>query len=144
MRTLRCLFATLIVAAPTAGAQVGGVCPLIIIDDVVQQPNVGPGEAFGVTAYQCASCSFKREKDMAPEYSFGAEPMVLQTTSWSQLRSGDRGAEWAADHHARRCGSVHISATGRVADRHAARRVARGGEGDPARPMRTQRALRTR
>jgi membrane-associated protease RseP (regulator of RpoE activity) len=89
MRTIRCLVATLILAAPVAGAQVGGVCPLVIIDDVVQQPNVGPGEVFGVTAYQCASCSFKREKDMAPEYSFSAEPTVLEVTAWSVLRSGD-------------------------------------------------------
>lgn len=79
----------LIVVTRATGAQAGGACPLFVIDGVVQTPNIAPGEPFGVTAYQCASCSFKREQDLAPEYSFNSEPIVLSTTTWSLLRVGD-------------------------------------------------------
>lgn len=88
MRSLPCLFATVLIASPTVSAQVGGVCPLIVIDGEVQ-PTAGPGEAFGVIAYQCASCAFKRDKGAAPEYSFNAEPRILATAEWSALRQGD-------------------------------------------------------
>ncbi|MGH7694272.1 MAG: PDZ domain-containing protein [Gemmatimonadaceae bacterium] len=70
-------------------AQGGGSCPIIYIDGVELQPTTGPGEAFGVTAYQCASCSFKRDKGKLAEYSFSAEPIVLEIASWSSLRVGD-------------------------------------------------------
>jgi C-terminal processing protease CtpA/Prc len=49
----------------------------------------GPGAAFGVTAYQCASCEFKREQNMRPQFGFHAEPIVLQTSPTSALRPGD-------------------------------------------------------
>jgi len=88
MRTLRCLVVTLTVVTSSVAAQVGGVCPLIVIDGEVQ-PTAGPGEAFGVIAYQCASCAFKRDRGAAPEYSFNAEPRILATTEWSALRQGD-------------------------------------------------------
>ncbi len=88
MRIIRCTIA-LVVSAGSLAAQSGASCPIIVIDGVVQQPSTGPGEAFGVTAYQCASCSFKRDKDNLAEYSFSAEPIVLEITSWSILRAGD-------------------------------------------------------
>ena len=88
MRTQRCLFVTLLFATPSLSAQVGGVCPLIVIEGEVQ-PIAGPGEAYGVIAYQCASCAFKRDKGAAPEFSFNAEPRILATTEWSALRQGD-------------------------------------------------------
>ena len=66
-----------------------GSCPLIVVDGVVQPPTSGPGEGFGVTAYQCASCGFKRDQNNVPEYSFSAEPIVLEVTPWSPLRTGD-------------------------------------------------------
>jgi membrane-associated protease RseP (regulator of RpoE activity) len=50
---------------------------------------MGPGEAFGVAAYQCASCGIKQEGVPRPEYSFNAEPVVLQTEPWTPLRAGD-------------------------------------------------------
>jgi membrane-associated protease RseP (regulator of RpoE activity) len=65
----------------------------------------GPGAAFGVTAYQCASCSFKldREGNAGPErargyrrtaqyrpiYGFQSEPIVLETEPNSLLEPGD-------------------------------------------------------
>ncbi len=88
MRIIHCAIA-LFVSAGSRAAQSGAFCPIIVIDGVVQQPNTGPGEAFGVTAYQCASCSFRRDKDKLAEYSFSAEPIVLEITSWSSLRAGD-------------------------------------------------------
>lgn len=88
MRIIRCAIALLATAGSLA-AQSGGSCPIIVIDGVVQQPTTGPGEAFGVTAYQCASCSFKRDKDKLAEYNFSAEPIVLEIASWSILRAGD-------------------------------------------------------
>ena len=88
MRIIHCTIAFFAIASSVA-AQGGGSCPIIVIDGVVQQPAAGPGEAFGVTAYQCASCSFKRDRGMPVEYSFSAEPIVLEITSWSILRVGD-------------------------------------------------------
>lgn len=88
MRIIRCAIALFATAGQLA-AQGGGSCPIIYIDGVLQQPTTGPGEAFGVTAYQCASCSFKRDKDKLAEYNFSAEPIVLEIASWSSLRAGD-------------------------------------------------------
>ncbi len=88
MRIIRCAIA-LFVSASSLTAQSGGSCPIIVIDGVVQQPTTGPGEAFGITAYQCASCSFKRDKDKLAEYNFSAEPIVLEIASWSIMRAGD-------------------------------------------------------
>lgn len=88
MRIIHCAIA-LLTAVSSLTAQSGGSCPIIYIDGVLQQPTTGPGEAFGITAYQCASCSFKRDRDKPAEYSFSAEPIVLETTSWSVLRKGD-------------------------------------------------------
>jgi hypothetical protein len=79
----------LVAVAGSVAAQSGTSCPLIVIDGVVQSPATGPGGALGVTAYQCASCGYRREKDQLAEYTFHAEPIVLQTTAWSQLRAGD-------------------------------------------------------
>jgi TonB-dependent SusC/RagA subfamily outer membrane receptor len=47
----------------------------------------GPGAAFGVIAYQCASCAFKQ--GARPEYTFQAEPLLLETAPGSLLRAGD-------------------------------------------------------
>ncbi|MEW5919051.1 MAG: hypothetical protein AB1762_21790, partial [Gemmatimonadota bacterium] len=63
-------------------------CPLLIIDDVVQQPTIGPGESFGVTAYQCASCGINKDSART-EFSFFSEPVVLEVTAWTPLRVGD-------------------------------------------------------
>jgi hypothetical protein len=83
------LFVMVAALMRTAGAQIGSRCPLIIIDGVVQAPAAGPGQAFGVTAYQCTSCSHKKEGDARAEYSFNAEPVVLETATWSPLKAGD-------------------------------------------------------
>jgi membrane-associated protease RseP (regulator of RpoE activity) len=58
---------------------------------VAQEPKScrGPGAAFGVTAYQCASCEFAREQNTRPEFGFHAEPIILRTSPSSVLRSGD-------------------------------------------------------
>jgi TonB-dependent SusC/RagA subfamily outer membrane receptor len=49
----------------------------------------GPGAAFGVTAYNCANCSLKQATDQRTQFVFGAEPIVLEVTSTSALKSGD-------------------------------------------------------
>jgi hypothetical protein len=49
---------------------------------------IDPGSAFGVTGYQCASCSFRREGATAI-WQFGAEPVVTAVTEWSVLKPGD-------------------------------------------------------
>jgi membrane-associated protease RseP (regulator of RpoE activity) len=77
----------------SAGQQPLGPCP------------AGPGAAFGVTAYQCASCTFKldqqgrygparsggyaRAPQYRPTYGFNTEPIVLETVANSLLQSGD-------------------------------------------------------
>ncbi len=88
MRMIQCTIALFAVAGSLA-AQSGGSCPIIYIDGVQLQPTTGPGEAFGVIAYQCASCSFKRDRDSAAEYSFSTEPIVLEIAPWSVLRVAD-------------------------------------------------------
>lgn len=70
-----------------AAALIASAAPL-----AAQQPNscwAGPGAAFGVTAYQCASCGYQKEKDALAIYEFHAEPVVMRTAPGSQLRSGD-------------------------------------------------------
>jgi TonB-dependent SusC/RagA subfamily outer membrane receptor len=48
-----------------------------------------PGAAFGVTSYQCASCGIKQAIGARPQYTFQAEPIVLETAPGSVLKSGD-------------------------------------------------------
>ncbi|MGH7711659.1 MAG: PDZ domain-containing protein [Gemmatimonadaceae bacterium] len=86
----RVALTALIAAATSVSAQSVSGCPLIVIDGAIQPPAAtGPGVAFGVNAYQCASCGFKRENGGRAGYSFNAEPIVLETTAWSPLRTGD-------------------------------------------------------
>jgi hypothetical protein len=49
----------------------------------------GPGAAFGVTAYNCASCGIKQGTDQRTQFVFGAEPIVLEASSSSLLKAGD-------------------------------------------------------
>ena len=49
----------------------------------------GPGAAFGVTSYQCASCGVKQEPGARTRYVFQAEPIVLEAATASVLRAGD-------------------------------------------------------
>src|SRR5262252_6662351 len=49
----------------------------------------GPGAAFGVTSYQCASCGVKQGVGTKPQYVFQAEPIVLETAPTSVLKAGD-------------------------------------------------------
>lgn len=49
----------------------------------------GPGAAFGVTSYQCASCGIKQGMGARPQYLFQAEPIVLETAPGSVLKAGD-------------------------------------------------------
>ena len=49
----------------------------------------GPGAAFGVTSYQCASCGIKQGMSARPQYIFQAEPIVLETAPGSVLKAGD-------------------------------------------------------
>ena len=48
----------------------------------------GPGAAFGVTSYQCASCAV-RQGHGRTQFGFQAEPIVLETSKGSVLRPGD-------------------------------------------------------
>jgi len=54
------------VASATLSAQAGPSCPN------------GPGSAFGIVGYQCASCGFKQESGQPASYTFFAEPVVTQ------------------------------------------------------------------
>jgi membrane-associated protease RseP (regulator of RpoE activity) len=49
----------------------------------------GPGAAFGVTSYQCASCGMKQEPEGRTRYLFQAEPIVLEASKTSVLHAGD-------------------------------------------------------
>jgi TonB-dependent SusC/RagA subfamily outer membrane receptor len=49
----------------------------------------GPGAAFGVTSYQCASCGIKQSPGARPQYLFQAEPIVLEVAPGSVLKAGD-------------------------------------------------------
>lgn len=71
-------FATLLVVASRLAAQSADACV----------PR-GPGVAFGVTAFNCASCEIHKEKGARPSFLFNAEPVLLRTGPTSQLQSGD-------------------------------------------------------
>jgi TonB-dependent SusC/RagA subfamily outer membrane receptor len=63
---------------------------VVTADDLAAQAcSFGPGEMFGVVAYQCANCGFKREKPDRPTYLFYAEPVVLEAKSPGVFRVGD-------------------------------------------------------
>ncbi len=49
----------------------------------------GPGAAYGVTAYQCASCGINNEKPGRITFQFHAEPVIQQVSGNSNLRPGD-------------------------------------------------------
>ena len=49
----------------------------------------GPGIAFGVTSYRCASCGVKQSPGVRTQFVFEAEPVVLETTVASMLKAGD-------------------------------------------------------
>jgi TonB-dependent SusC/RagA subfamily outer membrane receptor len=49
----------------------------------------GPGIAFGVTSYRCASCGVKQSPGVRTQFVFEAEPVVLETTVASMLEAGD-------------------------------------------------------
>jgi TonB-dependent SusC/RagA subfamily outer membrane receptor len=75
-RLLTALFAVTVCGAPLA-AQEGVSCS-------------GPGAVFGVTSYQCASCSFTHgDRTMKIYTSFQTEPIVLTTAKESALQPGD-------------------------------------------------------
>ena len=65
-----------------------GVASLAGANLAAQEVCRGPGASLGVTAYQCASCSFKRETGRTV-YGFNAEPVVTLVSPWSALRAGD-------------------------------------------------------
>jgi hypothetical protein len=67
----------LLVLAASASAQTRVNCPR------------GPGAAFGISAYQCASCGYKHDAGARATYSFFSEPVVLQTFGTSSLGAGD-------------------------------------------------------
>ena len=69
------LFAVAVGVTPLA-AQEGASCS-------------GPGAVFGVTSYQCASCSFRQGDRMKIYTLFQAEPIVLTTAKESALQPGD-------------------------------------------------------
>ena len=75
MVTRRLALALLAWAAPVA-AQQAAACS-------------GPGAAFGVTAYQCASCGMKQGQGLRTQYQFQAEPIVLEAAKSSMLKAGD-------------------------------------------------------
>jgi hypothetical protein len=62
-------FLTLMIGAVVAG------------DLAAQTCSFGPGEMFGIVAYQCANCGFKRERADRPSYLFYAEPVVTEAKS---------------------------------------------------------------
>jgi hypothetical protein len=70
--------AALTLALPlSVSAQQGAVC------------NTGPGSVFGVVAYQCASCGMKSEPGRLPQYTFFAEPVVVQADRNAAVVAGD-------------------------------------------------------
>jgi hypothetical protein len=50
---------------------------------------IGPGAAFGVTAYQCANCGIDQRAGTRTAFQFFAEPVVLAVEEGSPLRPGD-------------------------------------------------------
>jgi hypothetical protein len=65
-----------------------GIALLVAAKLAAQEACGGPGASLGVTAYQCASCSFKHEMGRTI-YGFNAEPVVTMVSPWSALRVGD-------------------------------------------------------
>jgi C-terminal processing protease CtpA/Prc len=53
------------------------------------QCHQGPGAAFGVTAYHCASCGIETRGPDRLTFVFHTEPIVLETAGGSGLRPGD-------------------------------------------------------
>jgi PDZ domain len=51
--------------------------------------SFGPGEVFGIIAYQCANCGFRRETPERPAFLFYAEPVVTEAKSPGVFRAGD-------------------------------------------------------
>jgi TonB-dependent SusC/RagA subfamily outer membrane receptor len=69
-------FGALMLTATIAAAQTAPSCS-------------GPGIAFGVASYRCASCGVKQSPGVRTQFVFEAEPVVLETTVTSMLRAGD-------------------------------------------------------
>ncbi len=67
----------------------GLLCLVASSGVAAQACSLGPGELFGIVAYQCANCGFKREKPDGPTYLFYAEPVVLEAKSPGVFRVGD-------------------------------------------------------
>lgn len=61
---------------------------VIARDLAAQACALGPGEAFGVIAYQCANCGFKRDAGRSI-FQFFAEPVVTEAKPGSMFRVGD-------------------------------------------------------
>jgi hypothetical protein len=58
-------------------------------DLAAQACALGPGEVYGVTAYQCANCGFKRDNAQRATYIFYAEPVVQDAKMPGLFRTGD-------------------------------------------------------
>jgi TonB-dependent SusC/RagA subfamily outer membrane receptor len=67
-------------------ALIAGVAPLAAQE---YASCSGPGAAFGVTSYQCASCSIKQTPGARTQYIFQSEPIVLEAVKTSALQPGD-------------------------------------------------------
>jgi len=59
----------------------------------------GPGAAFGIAGYQCASCGFKHESGKRATYTFFAEPVVTEVdrATWSPSLSLSRKGRFVGD-----------------------------------------------
>ena len=69
---------------------VGALCLSSTVLVAQDQPVCsGPGAAFGVTSYRCASCGVKQGDGVRTQYIFEAEPVILETTPSSALKPGD-------------------------------------------------------
>jgi S1-C subfamily serine protease len=49
----------------------------------------GPGAAFGITGYTCATCGIQKSENGAPSYFFGTEPRVNDVSAVSPFKIGD-------------------------------------------------------
>jgi len=70
------MLVALIASAPPLAAQEAASCS-------------GPGAAFGITSYQCASCSVSRGDRARLHTIFQAEPIVLDAAKSSAFQPGD-------------------------------------------------------
>jgi hypothetical protein len=68
---------------------VAAVSCVVASSAAAQACTFGPGEVFGIVAYQCANCGFKRETPERPTYLFYAEPVVLEAKSPGVFKAGD-------------------------------------------------------